>query len=54
VTTRVQSSIFSLRRQRRDLHESTYLYLSEDEEPTFHEVVLDFRLLVSIIVCLLV
>jgi hypothetical protein len=34
VTARSQSSIWSLRHQRRDLHQSTYLYLSEDQEFT--------------------
>jgi hypothetical protein len=44
MTVRVQSSIQSLSHQRRDLHQLTYLYLSEDREPTSHQVVSDFRL----------
>jgi hypothetical protein len=34
----------SLLHQCQDLYQSTYLYLSEDREPTPYEVVLDFRL----------
>jgi hypothetical protein len=39
VTARVRSSVRSLR----DLHQSTYLYLSNDRDPTSHQVVSDFR-----------
>jgi hypothetical protein len=41
---RLRSSVRSLLHQRRDLHQSTYLYLSKDREPTSHQVVTDFRL----------
>jgi hypothetical protein len=44
VTTRARNSVQSLRHQCRDLHQSTYLYLSEDRDPTSHQVVSDFRL----------
>jgi hypothetical protein len=44
VIVRLQSSVRSLLHQHRDLHQSTYLYLAEDREPTSHQVVLDFRL----------
>jgi hypothetical protein len=44
VIARLRSSVWSLLDQRRDLHQLTYLYLSEDQEPTSHQVVLDFRL----------
>jgi hypothetical protein len=37
VIARLQSSIRSLLHQHRDLHQSTYLYLSEDQEPTSHQ-----------------
>jgi hypothetical protein len=46
VIARLRSSVWSLPHQRRDLHQSTYLYLSKDLEPTSHQVVSDFRLLV--------
>jgi hypothetical protein len=39
LTTRVRSSVRSLHHQRRDLYQSTYLYLSEDQDLTFHQVV---------------
>jgi hypothetical protein len=44
VTAMVQCSVHSLLHQRRDLHHSTYLYLSEDQDSTSLQVVLDFRL----------
>jgi hypothetical protein len=34
VITRLQSSVQSLLHQRRDLHQSTYLYLTKDQKPT--------------------
>jgi hypothetical protein len=37
VIARLQSSVRSLLHQRRDLHPPTYLYLSEDREPTTHQ-----------------
>jgi hypothetical protein len=46
VAARVQSSVQSLHHQRRDLHQLTYLYLSEDQDPTSHQELSDFRLLV--------
>jgi hypothetical protein len=36
VTTMAQSSIQSLHHQHRDLHQSTYLYLLKDRDPTSH------------------
>jgi hypothetical protein len=36
VIARVRSSVWSLLHQCRDLHHLTYLYLSEDQEPTSH------------------
>jgi hypothetical protein len=36
VTARVQSSVWSIRHQRRDFHQSTYLYLLEDRDSTSH------------------
>jgi hypothetical protein len=44
VIARLRSSVQSLLHQRRDLYQSTYLYLSEDQEPTSHQVVSDFKL----------
>jgi hypothetical protein len=44
VTARVQSYVQSCHHQHRDLHQSSYLYLSEDRDPTSHQVVSDFRL----------
>jgi hypothetical protein len=44
VIIRLRSSIWSLLHQYRDLHQPTYLYLLEDQDPTSHQVVLDFRL----------
>jgi hypothetical protein len=44
VIARLRSSVRSLLHQRQDLHQSIYLYLSEDWEPTSHQVVSDFRL----------
>jgi hypothetical protein len=44
VIARLRSSVQSLLHQRRDLDQSTYLYLLEDGEPTSHQVVSDFRL----------
>jgi hypothetical protein len=38
VIARLRSSVQSLLHQRRDLHQSTYLYLSEDQEPTSPEL----------------
>jgi hypothetical protein len=37
VTARVRRSIRGLHHQRRDLHQSTYLYLSEDRHSTPHQ-----------------
>jgi hypothetical protein len=37
VTSRVQSFVQSLHHQRRDLYQSTYVYLMEDWEPTSHQ-----------------
>jgi hypothetical protein len=37
VIARLRSSVRSLLYQRRDLHQSTYLYLSKDREPTSHQ-----------------
>jgi hypothetical protein len=36
VNARLRSFVRSLLHQRRDLHQSTYLYLTEDREPTSH------------------
>jgi hypothetical protein len=36
VIARLRSSVQSLLHQCRDLHQSTYLYLTEDREPTTH------------------
>jgi hypothetical protein len=36
VTSGVQSFVQSLHQQRRDLYQSTYLYLVQDREPTSH------------------
>jgi hypothetical protein len=36
-------AIQSLRHQRRDLHQSTYPYLSEDRDSSYYQVVLDFQ-----------
>jgi hypothetical protein len=44
VTVRVQRYVRSLHHQHQDLHQLTYLYLSEDWDPTSYQVVLDFRL----------
>jgi hypothetical protein len=44
VIVRLRLSVQSLLHQHQDLHQSTYLYLAEDREPTSHQVVLDFRL----------
>jgi hypothetical protein len=44
IIARLRSSVRSLLHQHQDLHQSTYLYLSEDREPTSHQVVSDFRL----------
>jgi hypothetical protein len=38
VIARLRSSIHSLLHQHRDLHQSTYLYLSEDRELTSHHL----------------
>jgi hypothetical protein len=37
LTARVQNSVRSLRHQRQDLQQLTYLYLSEDLDPTPHQ-----------------
>jgi hypothetical protein len=43
VTTRVQTDVVqSLRHQCRDLHQSTYPYLSEDRDSSYYQVVSDF------------
>jgi hypothetical protein len=43
VTTRVRTdAVWSLYHQRRDLHQSTYLYLSEDRDSSYYQVVSDF------------
>jgi hypothetical protein len=39
VIARLRSSVWSLLHQHRDLHQSTYLYLSEDQEITSHHLV---------------
>jgi hypothetical protein len=39
VIVMLQSSVRSLLHLRRDLHQSTYLYLAEDRKPTSHELV---------------
>jgi hypothetical protein len=44
VIARLLSSVRSLLHQHQDLHQSTYLYLTDDQEPTTHQVVSDFRL----------
>jgi hypothetical protein len=44
VIARLQLSVRSLLHQCRDLHQSTYIYLTEDREPTSHQVVSDFWL----------
>jgi hypothetical protein len=46
VIARLRPSVQSLLHQYRDLHQSIYLYLTEDREPTSHQGVSDFRLLV--------
>jgi hypothetical protein len=38
VIARLQLSVWSLLHQRRDLHQSTYLYLAKDREPTSHQL----------------
>jgi hypothetical protein len=43
VTARVQTDdVQSLHHQRRDLHQSTYPYLSEDLDSSYYQVVSDF------------
>jgi hypothetical protein len=43
VTARVRTdAVQSLRHQRRDLHQSTYPYLSEDQDSSYYQVVSDF------------
>jgi hypothetical protein len=44
VIVRLQSFVRSLPHQRRDLHQSTYLNLAKDREPTSHQVISGFRL----------
>jgi hypothetical protein len=39
VIARLRSSVQSLLHQCQDLHQSTYLYLTEDQEPTTHHPV---------------
>jgi hypothetical protein len=39
VIARLRSSVQSHLHQHRDLHQSIYLYLSEDQEPTRHQLV---------------
>jgi hypothetical protein len=47
VTARVRTdAVQSLRHQRRDLHQSTYLFLSEDRDSSYYQVVSDFGFLV--------
>jgi hypothetical protein len=41
VIAMLQSSVQSLLHQRRDLHQSTYLYIVEDREPTSHQEAYD-------------
>jgi hypothetical protein len=41
---RLRSFVQSLLHQRRDLHQLTYLHLTEDQEPTSHQVVSNFWL----------
>jgi hypothetical protein len=44
VTARVGTgAVRSLRHQRRDLHQSTYPYLSEDQDSSYYHVVSDFE-----------
>jgi hypothetical protein len=40
VIARLQSYVRSLLHQRHDLHQSIYLYLTEDQEPTFDQLAL--------------
>jgi hypothetical protein len=43
VTARLRTdAVRRLRHQRRDLHQSTYLYLSEDRDLSYYQVVSDF------------
>jgi hypothetical protein len=43
VTARFQTdTVRSLRHQRRDLHQSTYPYLSKDRDSTYYQVVSNF------------
>jgi hypothetical protein len=43
VTARIRTdAVRSLHHQRRDLHQSTYLYLSEDRDSSYYQVVSDF------------
>jgi hypothetical protein len=43
VTARVRTdAVQSLRHQRRDLHQLTYPYLSEDRDSSYYQVVSDF------------
>jgi hypothetical protein len=44
VIARLRSSVQSLLHHHRDLQQSTYLYLAEDQEPAPYHVVSDFRL----------
>jgi hypothetical protein len=38
VIAKLRSSVQSLLQQCRDLHQSTYFYLSKDQDPTSHQV----------------
>jgi hypothetical protein len=44
VIVRLRPFVWGLLHQCRDLHRSTYLKLMEDQKPTSHQVVSDFRL----------
>jgi hypothetical protein len=39
----LRSSVRSLLHQRLDLHQSIYLYLTEDQEPTSHQDVMELK-----------
>jgi hypothetical protein len=51
VTIRVRSSVRSLCHHRWDLHQSTYLYLSKDREPTPHQVGVKFQVAHEVLSC---
>jgi hypothetical protein len=47
VTAQVRTDVVQgLHRQHRDLHQSTYPYLSKDRDSSYYQVVLDFGFLV--------